>query len=679
MAKKLSEIYVDFTGRLGKLKSAMSKAKSLVSRGMKTLGNLAKRGAFALGAGLVAAVGLSIKAFISFEQQMAKVATMLSEQTMRLIPKYTRAIKDLAVRFGEGTASITEGLYNILSASIPAGKAIQFLMTSMKAAKAGFTNTSTVAYALTGIMNAYGYAAEKVGEVTDILFTIQKRGQTTVGQLAPIIGRVTGLAAALGVRFEEVAAAIATLTRAGISDAETITYLRGLLVSLTGRSKEGIKVAKQYGIELSAQALKTEQLSGMVRKFLSLSPDVIKTIMSETEARTALSVLITNMTGFEKDLTAEMNASGAMMEAYGKLTGTLSYKFGRLWQSIKMLAVDLGTTFAPMIKKAVDSLIAKLTGMRDTLAAVWYGSSGDFRKFLKVLSKIMSVKIVELAKAAYSFGALIADGLIKGIKDKWLRYRISKRGLHPFVMTQAEREKARRELAGVPGGLTEKEITKERRQYHRMLEMRKAMGISTPKEEIAGTLSRIEKNEKAMRDRVAAGQKNVTLARVKKELEANRQVADAKIDSILEESGIREGYEKYLEQLQKERAEREAGDAADREKDQEDEEKRLAASAARRQRESERLAEERKKLLEEEETKRKASLAAAAKTAEIGFAGFGAAWGNIVRQLTAKEGDVEERQLTKLEEIVQESKKFTFGLEDIRRAIEASDGGGFKE
>ena len=85
---------------------------------------------------------LGVKAFADFEQQLANVSTMLDEPTKHM-EAYKQRIREMSVAFGESTETLTGGLYDILSASIPAEGALDVLAVAAKAAKAGSDKNST--------------------------------------------------------------------------------------------------------------------------------------------------------------------------------------------------------------------------------------------------------------------------------------------------------------------------------------------------------------------------------------------------------------------------------------------------------------------------------------------------------------------------------------------------------
>jgi len=216
---------------------------------------------------------------------------------MYLLPSYAERIKHLSVTYGESADILTKALYNILSASVAPTKALDVLNISARAAKAGITETSTAAYAITGILNAYGYSADKAADVSDVLFSTVKAGQTTFAELATAVGRVTAIAATSGVALEEVGAALSTITRAGIDTNEAVTSLRAAIAALTGKGEAAVEVARAHGIELSTQALRAKGLKGALEELATLDDEVLKKIFREMEARVALNVLLKDQAG----------------------------------------------------------------------------------------------------------------------------------------------------------------------------------------------------------------------------------------------------------------------------------------------------------------------------------------------------------------------------------------------
>ena len=120
-------------------------------------------------------------------------------------------------------------LYQIISAGAKdSTEAIETLTASNKLATAGITDVATAADGLTNVMNAYSLAANQASDVSDTLFIAVKAGKTTVDELSGAIGNVAPLASSAGVSFQEVAAALATITSQGIDTRRATTGLRAV-------------------------------------------------------------------------------------------------------------------------------------------------------------------------------------------------------------------------------------------------------------------------------------------------------------------------------------------------------------------------------------------------------------------------------------------------------------------
>ena len=319
------------------------------------------------------------KVFADFEQQMANVSTMLDDPEKHM-GRFTKAIRDMSVEFGESTEALAGGLYDILSASIPAEKALDVLAVAVRAAKAGMTDTKTAADAITTILNSYGLAAEHASEVSDLLFSVVKRGKTTFAELAPQIGMVASTASSAGVGLDELGAALATLTRAGVKTENAVTAVNQIIMAFLKPSKEAAKYARQLGFEMSSVTLQTEGIEGVFKRISKLPPDAIAKLFPNVRALRGVIPALKNMIGFTNDIAAMAKRAGATETAYRKMTKTLTHSFNQLKQSALVALSVLGEALAePLAKaakairryaKAVAEVIAKNKAMVVTIAKV---------------------------------------------------------------------------------------------------------------------------------------------------------------------------------------------------------------------------------------------------------------------------------------------------------------------
>ncbi len=322
-------------------------------------------GTIAVAIGTTAAVAAA-----KFQKEMANVSTMLDSNTRQMLPQFKAKLLDLSVAYGETTATLSKGLYDILSAGIDASQAMEVLEASSIAAKAGMTDTGLAADALTTILNSYGLAATEASDVSDWFFSIVKRGKTTFDELAPTIGRVSSLAATAGLGMDELGAALATMTKSGVKTDEAITSLRGVLTAFLKPTKEGKDAAKALGVELSTETLKAEGLIPTLKKLEGATDNQVASIFGNVRALSGLSTILKDTSVYYGDLAVMQNRSGAAQEAFGETTDTVAFKFDQAKAAVNKLFVTLGERLLPSISEGID-FILELTNTLSQNEGMW--------------------------------------------------------------------------------------------------------------------------------------------------------------------------------------------------------------------------------------------------------------------------------------------------------------------
>lgn len=429
---------------MGVLRSGLKRADAQLA----SLARVAKR-AFMIAA--AAATG-AVLAAAKFQKQLAMVSTMLSQSTMKFMADYEQGLRRLAVQYGESTATLSKGLYDILSASIDAAKALGVLEIATKAAGAGMTTTAVSADAITTILNSYQMSAEQAGEVSDKLFATVKRGKLTFGELSASIGKASATAAIAGVSLDELLASIATITRAGIRSDQAMTAVVGTIRSFLKPTTEGAKLAKELGFELSTAGLRAEGLAGIFAKLTKLSADQLAVIFPNIRGLKGIAAAMQDLEGFTYDANLMMASMGLTQEAFNKTSNTLNFRLGQLKQSFLDMARAVGKRLMPFVEKLINGL-KNLTRQADIIGWAKY-AAGVIKWTLAISGLIIGVKALVgvltllafhpviavftvvaglVAAVAIKMGAL--DGVVNQLKDGWDRLTES---VKSFMDTQKE-------------------------------------------------------------------------------------------------------------------------------------------------------------------------------------------------------------------------------------------------
>ena len=298
----------DFQSGLGQVNKDMAGLSGTVKKHSKTF----KMAGVAM---VGAAVGVSIaglKMAADFENAMRDVNTMMGlsqEQFEDLSAQVLQSAMDI----GKAPEEMAKALYQVVSAGIPAGEALEFLGTAARASIGGVTDVETAVDGLTTVINAFGMDASEANRVADIMFTTVKGGKTTFEELSASLFQVAPIAAASKVEFTEVAAALATMTKQGVPTKVATTQLRQAMVALAKPTADMQVAITSLGYESGQAMLEEEGFAAsinLLRDYTEGSNEQLMKMFGSIEAGQAILALTgDNATTFADDLVAMEAAS----------------------------------------------------------------------------------------------------------------------------------------------------------------------------------------------------------------------------------------------------------------------------------------------------------------------------------------------------------------------------------
>lgn len=233
---------------LGQVETATGRfSKSMESHGKTLTRNFTLP---IVGAGVAAG-----KLAFDFDDSMTKIRALVGA-SQKQVQQWGDQILDLAPKVGKSPKELADALYFITSSGIDASKAMDALTVSAKLSTAGLGATEGIADGLTSAMNAYAKEGLTAAKAGDIFTATVREGKAEASSIAPVLGNVLPLAAQMGVSFDQVGAAIASMTLKG-TDAETaVTNLSATLSAFLHPGKQAADTLASVG--LSGQQVRDE-------------------------------------------------------------------------------------------------------------------------------------------------------------------------------------------------------------------------------------------------------------------------------------------------------------------------------------------------------------------------------------------------------------------------------------
>ena len=244
----LATLVVKLVGDVSGFRSSMDEAGSVVRNAGKNMsaagGDLTRSVTLPIvGAGAAATVMAN-----QFNSGMANVISLVPEAAGQ-IASLSDDVQTLAVNMGQGTGDMTEGLYQVVSAFGYSDDAMAQLTTNAMAAKAGLASTAEAIALTSAVTKGYGdTSAQATQKAADLALRTVQLGQTTFPELAASIGRVTPLAAQLGITQEELFGVMATGAGVTGSASEVASQFRGVMQSLMAPTADMTTAFEKLGV-----------------------------------------------------------------------------------------------------------------------------------------------------------------------------------------------------------------------------------------------------------------------------------------------------------------------------------------------------------------------------------------------------------------------------------------------
>lgn len=334
-----------------------------------------------------------------FQTGMANVSTLLDDQAKNLLPEWGNRIKEMQIEFGESSRVLQKGLFDIISASVDASKAMEVLKVAAISAKAGMADTAITVDAITTILNSFKLAAEEAASVSDLLFVINLRGKTTLGEVAQNIGQVASTASVAGFQLEEFAGLISTLTRNGIKTTEAMTSVQGVLSAFLMPMDESINLARKFGFELNTNTLRTEGLVNVLHKLKEATSEELAVLFPNIRALKGVSAALQDVEGYAKDVEMQLKRDGATQKAFQTMAETAETQFSRVAEAAKALASDLGEILLPPVTAVAEKLAESTKGFRETMKSQGGGAKGFFKSLLSSVVGLIGTDAGDIKQA----------------------------------------------------------------------------------------------------------------------------------------------------------------------------------------------------------------------------------------------------------------------------------------
>ena len=296
--------------------------------------------------------GAAIKMSVDFEREMRNVNSIaqLPEPAFKSL---SNSVLNIASETAQAPRTLAEGMYTLVSSGFKAKESLNVVKHAARAATAGLTNTATSTKAVAAVINAYRLSSDQARAVSDTLFRTVDRGVISFEELAQHIGVLLPWSSGLGISLREVGASIATMTKAGIPAAETITFTKNVMAALIKPSTDLQKQMREIGFSSGSAMVRAKGFQGTLDTLAKASGGTKEAMGKLFPNIRGLSGVLAltgrNSKAAGEDLKGMMGDAGATAHALAQQTKATSFQWQRLKVDATVLAIKVGDVLLPVL------------------------------------------------------------------------------------------------------------------------------------------------------------------------------------------------------------------------------------------------------------------------------------------------------------------------------------------
>ena len=361
----------------------------------------------AAAAGAVAGVGVAGftlgKKAINEYQEFETALTDLSKVTDENLGTVQDKIMALPAELGSAT-ELVQGYYQTISAGVTdPERAMALLTTAAKASKAAHVDQSTTIQGLTKLMAGFGDEITDATEASDLLFAMEKSGQTTFAELVPVIGNVASLSHQAGVNSKEMAAMLSRITQTAGSTSQAATQYSAIIRGLIKPTNDMEEALQEMGYQSGEAAVKNEGLSGVLQKLnehSKASGTSMSDLFESSEALTGLGPLLADQfEGYNTTLGDVEKSAGATDAAFSKWQGTFAAVKDAFNNTLGKVLIQLGEELTPYVMDVMEGMTEWITTNQDKITS-----------FVQGVGSVISF-VSDLAVSVYNVIGDVARGI----------------------------------------------------------------------------------------------------------------------------------------------------------------------------------------------------------------------------------------------------------------------------
>ena len=350
----------------------------------------------------------------------------------------SQSIKEVSTQYGVAATKVADALYEINQATITGKDSLVVMKQAVQLATASNSDLTESARILASTIKAFNTSVYDSAYISGLFFQIQERGIITIEQLVENFPKLIGSAAATGVSFEDLGAAISTATSSGLKANQTMTAFNSTLLKIASGNAKLDRLFQTLGDKSAIAALRSKGLVYVLKQIQYATGGALEGITELgfdyrasrfVTAVTQGNALAENVAIFNNTLNTATKSQKAMEEASKSIT----VQFNKIRESVRNSGMSIldfianATGITKIVKILADFISSNnevIKSIKNFLSFVskWTLSIGTFIFLIGGLNILLQKLRVTAASTSMFFSNLfdnlnIFPSLISGISS----------------------------------------------------------------------------------------------------------------------------------------------------------------------------------------------------------------------------------------------------------------------
>lgn len=310
-----------------------------------------------------------------FEAQMSRVQA-IAGATKEELEQLTNQAIDLGASTSFSASEVAAGMENLASAGFTTNEIMEAMPGLLNLAASSGAELATASEIAASAIRGFGLEANQSAHVADVFAEAAARTNAQTEDMGNAMKYIAPVANTMGLKIEEVAAAIGIMSDAGIKGEQAGTTLRGALVRLTKPTDKMLGVMEDLGISFYDNEGKMKSLTEMISMLQSATANLTDeqeqnalTTLFGTESLSGMVALINRGSGDLADMTKSFeDCDGAAQDMADTMLDNTKGSIEELSGSLESAGIAIQQALAPEIKdlaKWIQDLVDDFNDLSD--------------------------------------------------------------------------------------------------------------------------------------------------------------------------------------------------------------------------------------------------------------------------------------------------------------------------